>query len=322
MENIKLNMFGLPAIQDINDFSEITHISKYTIYQLSHNANKYYKTYTIPKKSGGVRTISQPNKNLKGFQSWILVNILNKLKASNNCKGFENGSSIKDNVVPHLGANTLLTIDLKDFFPTITRTQIYNIFKSIGYNNLISTILTNLCTYNGFLPQGSPCSPKLANLSTWRLDLRIQGYVGKRGINYTRYADDLSFSGLSPGKVVGIIPIVKKIIEDEKFEINPLKTRIASCARAKIITGLVISNEEFGIRRDKYKDLRAKIHKLAFEPSTTYTKLYYEVCGWLAYLNSVDEKRLDRINQYIKKLANKHPDSLVEKIKIIKSRYL
>ena len=79
-DSIKLNMLGLPAIKDVVDFSQITHISKYTIYQLSIYSDKYYKTYTIPKKSGKLRTICQPSRKLKGLQSWILVNILNKLK--------------------------------------------------------------------------------------------------------------------------------------------------------------------------------------------------------------------------------------------------
>lgn len=313
-DSIKLNMLGLPSIQTIDDFSQITHISKYTIYQLSKHSDKYYKTYTIPKKSGKPRTICQPSKKLKGLQSWILVNILNRLKVSNSCKGFEKGTSTADNVAPHKGANTLLTIDLKDFFPTVKRKQVYNIFKAVGYNKTISTILTNICTFEGALPQGSPCSPKLANLATWTLDMRIQGYVGKRGITYTRYADDLSFSGLNPDKVVKVIPVIKSIVEDENFKINPDKTRIAGTARAKKVTGLVISNDTFGIGKQKYKELRAKIHYLTLEKEQQNTRLLNEVRGWLSYLNSVDKMRLDKAKIYIKELADEHPETLVSKI--------
>lgn len=307
-------MFGLPVIQTIDDFSEMIHISKYTIFQLSKNADKYYKTYTIPKKSGKLRAISQPSKKLKGVQSWILVNILNKLNVSSSCKGFEKGSSTSENAEPHKGANTLLTIDLKDFFPTVTQQQVFNIFKSIGYNNTISVILSNICSYKEALPQGSPCSPKLANLCAWKLDVRIQGFVGKRGINYTRYADDLSFSGLSPVKVVQIIPMIKKIIEDEDFKINPSKTRIASSARCKIVTGLVLSGDTFGIGKQKYKKVRAKIYNLTLPSQQDNNKLLYEVNGWLSYLNSTDKKRLNKAMRYIKELSNKHPETLVTKL--------
>ncbi len=309
-------MFGLPVIQTVDDFSEMTHISKYTIYQLSKNSDKYYKTYTIPKKSGKPRTISQPSKKLKGLQAWILENILNKLKVSNSCKGFEIGSSTASNAEPHRGANTVLTIDLKDFFSTVTHKQVFNVFKAVGYNSTIAVIFTNICTFEEALPQGSPCSPKLANLCAWQLDVRIQGYVGKRGINYTRYADDLSFSGLSPVKVVQILPMIKTIVEDESFKINPSKTRIAGSSRAKVVTGLVLSNDTFGVGKKKYKNLRAKIHHLTLKKEQSNIKLLYEVNGWLSYLNSVDKKRLTKATKYIKELSGKHPTTLVTKLAV------
>lgn len=313
-DTIRLNMFGLPVIQTIDDFSEVTHVSKYTLYQLSKNADKYYKVYTIPKKTGKPRTICQPSKKLKGIQSWVLINILNKLRVSTSCKGFEKGSSTYFNAEPHKGANSLLTIDLKDFFPTVTQSQVFNIFKSVGYNNLVSVIFSNICTYQETLPQGSPCSPKLANLSAWQLDLRIQGYVGKRGINYTRYADDLSFSGLTPLKIVQIIPMIKKIIEEENFKINPAKTRIAGLSRAKIVTGLVMADDSFGIGKQKFKDVRSKIYHLTLMHEQKNTKLLNEIKGWLAYLKSVDVKRLNKVRKYIKELVAKHPETLVTQL--------
>jgi RNA-directed DNA polymerase len=312
---IKLNMFGLPVIQTIEDFFYLTHVSKSTIYQLSKNANSFYKTYKIQKKSKKLRTISQPNRKMKGLQSWILVNILNKVKVSDSCKGFEKKLSTLDNAKPHRGASVVLTIDLKDFFSNITDIQIYNIFSNLGYNKIISTVLTKICTYKGSLPQGGPCSPKLANLVTWRLDLRIQGYVGKRGISYTRYADDLSFSGQNSSKVVKIIPMIKKIIENERFIINKNKLRIAGPARAKIVTGLIISGEEIGVGKKKYKKLRAKIHHLTMDNEQKNIQLVDEVNGWLSYLNSVDKKRLIKAKKYISELSLKFPSTLVTKLK-------
>lgn len=313
-EIIKLNMLGLPVVQSLDDFSVQTHISKYTIYQLSFHSDKYYKTYEIPKKSGKKRTICQPSKKLKGLQSWILVNILNKIQVSSSCKGFRKGSSTYDNALPHKGANTVLNMDLKDFFPTVNSKQVYNTFKTIGYNKLVATIFTNICTYNDSLPQGSPCSPMLANLSAWTLDLRIQGYVGKRGINYTRYADDLSFSGLNPSKVVKIIPMINEIVTDENFKINKDKTRIAGSARAKIVTGLVINDESIGIGKQKYKYLRAKIHHLTLPEEQENLKLLNHVNGWLSYLNSVDKARLKKANKYINELSINYPETLVTRL--------
>jgi retron-type reverse transcriptase len=313
-EIIKLNMLGLPVIQSIDDFSVVTHISKYTIYQLSHHSDKYYKIFEIPKKSGGKRTICQPSKKLKGLQSWILVNILNKIQVSPSCKGFRKGSSTLDNALPHIGANTILNLDLKDFFPTVNAKQVYNVFKTIGYNKLVATVFTNICTYKEMLPQGSPCSPMLANLTAWTLDLRIQGYVGKRGISYTRYADDLSFSGLNPSKVVKIIPMIKTIIDDEKFIVNNKKTRIASSAKAKIVTGLIVNEDNVGIGKQKYKDLRAKIHHLTLPTEQYNEKLLNHIGGWLSYLNSVDKLRLQKAKKYIAELTKKHPKTLIARL--------
>lgn len=151
MKNSRLKLLGLPIIDNIDEFSDYTNLSKNVIYQFSKNSLLYYKEYEISKKSGGKRAIYQPCKNLKGLQSWILVNILNKLKSSDAAKGFEKGLSLNDNVIPHRNSNVILNLDLKDFFPSIGADKVYNIFYSIGYNKTISTIFTNLCTYRSCL---------------------------------------------------------------------------------------------------------------------------------------------------------------------------
>jgi len=300
---IQLRFHNLPVIETLEDFSDITHISKYSLYHLSKESYRYYKCYEIPKKSGGKRFVCQPSYRLKGLQSWVLVNILNKLSTSESCVGFEKGTSIADNARSHVEANTVLNMDIKDFFPSITRNKVFNVFKSIGYNNLISTILTNICVYNERLPQGSPCSPKLANLISLKMDIRIQGFVGKRGITYTRYADDLTFSGLNPNSVARIIPIITQIINEEGFQVNEKKTRIAGSSRAKIVTGLVLSEGEFGIGRNKYKVLRAKIYQIATDKVALESKEFESVKGYLAFLKSVDEKRYKKVIYYIKNLS-------------------
>lgn len=314
VDNIRLRYFGLPNIQSISDFSEQTHISKYTIYQLSKHSEKHYKTYQIPKKNGKLRTINQPSRKLKALQAWVLHYILSNIQVSSSCKGFRKKTSIVDNVEPHKFSNAVLNMDIKDFFPTVKKTQVFSVFKSIGYNSCISTILTNICIHENCLPQGSPCSPMLANLISWRLDIRIQGFVGKRGITYTRYADDLTFSGLNPVKLIKIHSTIQSIIEDEKFEVNRNKTRMAGPAKAKNITGLIISNGDFGIGQKKAKLLRSKIHHLTFPKEQTNIQLLNHVKGWLYYLNSVDQKRLALLKAYIKKLLVKYPSTLISKL--------
>ena len=311
---IMLKMLGLPVIEKVDDFAELTRLSRSIIYQMSKFANEYYITYQLPKKTGGKRTISQPSRKLKALQAWILVNILNKLSVSSSCMGFEKGTSTYQNAKAHIGATTILTVDIQDFFPSISQRHVFNIFRAVGYNKLISIILSKICTFEDKLPQGGPCSPKLANLAAWRLDNRLQGYVGKKGISYTRYADDLSFSGPMPSKVVRSLPFIKRILTSERFEVNDKKTRIAGPSRAKIVTGLVVGNDGVGIGRDKYKVFRAKIHRLTKQTEQTNFKLLSEVHGWLAYLHSVDVKRLNKAKKYIANLKSKYPESLVSKL--------
>lgn len=304
-------MRGLPIVRNLDDFSAISHVSKYTIYQLSRYAETYYKTFEIPKKSGGSRLIAQPSRSLKGLQAWILRNILDKMKVSDSCKGFEKGSTTGDNAQAHVGANIVVNMDLEDFFQSVTPQRVYAIFRIIGYNSLISSVLTHLCTFKEGLPQGGPCSPKLANLATWNLDVRIQGYVGKKGIVYTRYADDLSFSGGHPNKVCMIIPTIRRIVESEGFRLNDKKTRIAGTSRRKKITGLVLSESSFGIGRQQFKKLRAKIHRLSDRRQVENMDLFNDVKGWLAYLNSVDKYRHEKAIEFINKLLVKDEESVL-----------
>lgn len=313
---IRLSILGLPVIESLEDFSRLTHISTLTIYNLSKHSDRHYRSYEIPKKNGTMRTISQPSKNMKGIQAWILYNILNKLVSSTSSKGFERKSSTLDNVIPHKNASAVLILDIKDFFPNITREKVFNIFKSAGYNNLISTILTSLCIYNNGLPQGGPCSPKLSNLSAWGLDARIQGYVGRRTITYTRYADDLTFSGQNVIKLVKTISFLEKIINDEGLKLNYAKTRVAGLSRAKIITGLVLSEDKIGIGKKNYKQLRAKVHHLTKDLDLSNIKPVYHINGWLAYLNSVDATRYKRICEYVRSLKERYPLKLVTLIHI------
>ncbi|RZM12259.1 MAG: RNA-directed DNA polymerase, partial [Pedobacter sp.] len=131
-KTFQLKNFGLPLIRTVDDLAEHTRLSPQLVRYLSYRANYLYKRYEIPKKDGSVRVIAQPSRELKAIQSWILRNILNKLSSSDNCKGFEIGCSILDNAAPHVGANFILNLDLKDFFPSIKATKVYSIFSSIG----------------------------------------------------------------------------------------------------------------------------------------------------------------------------------------------
>lgn len=296
---------GLPALKKVEDLATSTRLSQGQINYLAFRTEHLYKTYEIPKKNGKKREIAQPNRELKAVQAWILRNILDKLYTSPHSKGFDLGTSILENALPHQGANYVLTIDLEDFFPSITANKVFGIFSSIGYNKEISSILTNLCVYRGRLPQGAPTSPKLANLVSAKLDARIHGYAGPKGIVYTRYADDITLSAQSVQKIEKAKNFIGTIIASEDLAINRLKTKICGTKRQKKITGLVVSQNSVGIGREKLRDIRSKIHYLFMGKNDNYA----QVNGFLAFTYGVDKKSYTKIYRFIDKMKIKYPVS-------------
>lgn len=300
-----LRNLGLPAMKSLEDFAHETHLSEKKVRYLSTRANHLYKTYKIAKKTGKFRVISQPSRELKAVQSWILRNILDKLSSSMHSKGFEIGSSILDNALPHVGSNYILSLDLENFFPNVMASKVYGVFDSIGYNKEMTVLLTNLCVFGGGLPQGAPSSPKLANLVCSKLDARIHGYAGPKGIVYTRYADDITLSALTAKKIHKAKQFLGTILADEDFKINNSKTKLSGTRRQKKVTGLVLSENSLGIGRARLRDIRAKIHHLFINKSTNFP----HVNGLIAFTYGVDKKAHKKICTYIGQLEVKYPKS-------------
>ena len=307
-DRIRLKMLGLPQIESLGDLSARTHLSKGLIFRFCRFANHFYKTYEIPKKSGGRRIIAQPSAEIKALQGWILRNILGGLRVSPAAKGFEKGTSVVDNASPHRGANALLCIDLEDFFPSVRVNQVWSVFRTVGYSPRVSASLAAICCYKGGLPQGAPTSPKFANLVTLRLDWRILGFAGKRGIVYTRYADDLTFSAFSRSKLIDSFPFIRFIVTDEGFTINQNKTRCAGPGRQHKVTGLVVTDRSVGIGRKVLRELRAQILNLCkYSSGGAPREEMKRIKGWVAFVNGVDEARHSMIAAYISRLKHKHP---------------
>lgn len=298
-DKYRLALFNLPMVSSLDDLSNLTHISKGLIYNLSKFSEKYYKVYKIKKNGGGERIIRQPNYQLKAIQGWILYNILQQLHVSTVCKGFQKGESIKNNVKPHVGAKIVICFDIEEFYTNINSDRIWYIFRNAGYSRRISLLFTSLCTYDSFLPQGAPTSPKLSNLACWRLDQRLLGLTSKYGFVYTRYADDITLSAQSYS-IFKIASLTKQIIESEGFNLNENKTRIMGPSSQQKITGLVLNQTGFGIGRKKYRELRAAIYNIScFTEENKDMELIQHIRGWLSYVRDVDPKRYKMLSDYI-----------------------
>ena len=240
----------------------------------------HYVYFTVPKKSGGLRTLSAPHRKLAAAQRWIHDNILSKVQAEPAAQGFRKGASTVSNARPHCRQAVVVNMDLENFFPTIVFARVRSVFHRLGYSPCVATILALLCTecprrqvtYDGKsywvaigprgLPQGACTSPALSNQVARRLDKRLGGLAKKLNLAYTRYADDLTFSGsaeLEP-RVGYLLARVRHLAEAEGFAVNGRKTRVLRRSTAQNVTGLVV-NDTPAVPRWERRRLRALLHR-------------------------------------------------------------
>ncbi|WP_231420639.1 reverse transcriptase family protein [Sphingomonas sp. Leaf205] len=220
-----------------------------------------YRQFRIPKRLGGTREINVPSPLLLAIQQWILRNVLYKLPITDAAHGGVPGRSIITNAGGHLGARSVLKMDLRGFFDTILLPRGVAIFESAGYSPHLSRSLALLCFEGGRLPQGAATSPALANLAAVALDGRLEALAQKFGLIYSRYVDDLTFSGHSIG--VRFSAIVQDIVEDTGFVVNSDKTRLMRGQSPKFVTGLAVGGGRLRVPRAFKRDVRNRAFQLA-----------------------------------------------------------
>ena len=248
----------LPPIFDFHHLCILLGIKDEVVAAMVNGTESFYRTFSIPKKSGGSREISAPYPSLKYVQLWIYHNILKKLKTHGCAHGFVSNRSIISNVQTHLPNKCLLKIDLKDFFSTIRIEWIIQVFKSLGYEHHVAFYLASLCCCQGVLPQGAPTSPVLSNLTSIHLDRRLYRLAKRFNLVYTRYADDIAFSGEK--LPVKVIEYATSIIEDCGLVVNKTKVRLYNEHGSKILTGICLSNGQARLPREKRRELEKELH--------------------------------------------------------------
>ena len=229
--------------------------------EILNNVSGHYQEFWMRKRSGGYRMISAPDKDLQAIQSTIYSLILSSVTIVHPAAvGFRCGRSVVDNAAPHLGKRYVLKMDIHDFFGSIRSPRVRQTFKKIGYPENVSKVLGALCCLHRHLPQGAPTSPALSNIVGYEMDRKLAALAAEYGVTYTRYADDLTFSGdVFPKEQ--IIPQVKRIIRDEKFEPNHKKTHVMNQSSRKIITGVsVASGVKLTIPKSKKREIRKNVY--------------------------------------------------------------
>jgi len=274
-------------IRTINNEVELASMLSINLHQLDELLiNPTYAPFFIPKKKGGTRKIVSPNQQLKFVQQKLLqfFQLFYEANCSIHVHGFSKSTSNQNthspivcNAIPHINKKNILSLDLKDFFESITAKQIFELFRSeiFEFSDRISYILTRLTTFNGTLPTGAPTSPILSNFVFLQKDIVISNYVKSLNVGYTRYADDLTFSSNNLPLNELIAPIQEIIAP---FLIQPKKTRILHQNRKQKVTGIIV-NKKINVDRQFLKKTRAMLHDYSRNGLEQASKNHFKQTG-------------------------------------------
>ena len=250
---------------------------------LAHKSNdqrlRHYHFRILTKSYGNIRLIEAPKPRLKEIQRQILSQILERVPPHDAVHGFVRGRSVQTFVAPHVGKGIILRMDLQDFFPSFRAARVQALFRTLGYPESVADLLAGICTniaprdvWTGHLsdvdtqrlregrilyskphlPQGAPTSPALANLCAYRIDCRLSGLAKSAGAEYTRYADDLAFSGDEEfeRRIERFSTHVAAVLMEEGFAVHFRKTRVMRQGVRQYLAGIVINKRSNVIRAD------------------------------------------------------------------------
>jgi len=229
-----------------------------TLYGLSNDLDKHYHNVFIPKSDGSKRKLSVPDLILKTVQRSIADNILVQYPISRYAKAYKFGSNVQQNARPHVGKKKILKLDIEGFFDHILYSQVKDIvFCEEKFAEPIRILLTMLCYYKESLPQGAPTSPAITNIIMFDFDETVGAFCNKKNIAYTRYCDDMTFSGdFDEGEV---ITFVKKELFKLGLFLKNRKTVVLPASKRQTVTGIVV-NEKLNITKEYKRNIRQEMY--------------------------------------------------------------
>ena len=283
----------------------------------------HYGYRFIDKRRGGWRLIEAPNPVLKAVQTRILQEILDRVPAHRAAHGFVRGRSMVTNARQHVGRKIIVKLDLRNFYTTIRYRRVVAVFRTMGYSREAAIWLARLTTTSvpdwlvppdgdeatfrlyrvRHLPQGAPTSPALANLSAFGLDVRLDGMARAFGATYTRYADDLTFSG--PRRLLSglptFLPLVEQIISAERFVLHRSKRKVVRHSQRQEVTGVVV-NEHPAVRRKDFDRLKAILHNCVRHGPSTQNRdgvadFRAHLAGRIAHVSQIDAGKGARLRR-------------------------
>lgn len=286
-------------------------------------AVNHYHRRLVPKRDGEARLLEAPKQRLKAAQRHILHGLLAHLPNHPNAFGFIAGRNCLQAAQRHVGEAVVLRFDLKDFFPSLHAPRVFGLFRCLGYPNAVAGHLTALCTTVTpphflerlppasrptlrvpHLPQGAPTSPALANQLCHGLDRRLSTLARSLGAHYSRYADDLTFSG-NPRIAKALHALVPQIVKDEGLHLNPAKTRTMPNSARQSVTGLTV-NQHLNISRKRFDQLKAVIHACSKPDDIRLTDARFRahLLGQINWVESVNQVKGAKLRRLLEKTWN------------------
>lgn len=272
IDSVKEFMDVLNVCGNLLDCWDLNGVSGHMVRRFQTKASRLnaYKEFCIPKKSGGVRRISTPVKELKNIQRALNLLLQAVAEISPSAMGFIPSRSVKDNAAIHTGQKVVFNCDLKNFFPSVTKTMVRSALRNhpghrISSNEVINLIcsLSTVPDEDGVevLPQGAPTSPILSNIALYDLDRRLEGFARANGYRYSRYADDITFSHSHEEMTMrqDKIDALFSIISEYGLTVNPKKTKTYTMTERMEVTGLTVGGK-VNVSRGYAKQLRTLLH--------------------------------------------------------------
>jgi retron-type reverse transcriptase len=296
----ELRKTGLPPLVDRATLPFLFGVSPKLISAMGRLPSRYYRVFSRPKKGGGERQVEAPRRFLKVIQWWINDHILSHHTMPEYVVGFVKGKSIFDNGKAHALGKNLMVVDIKDFFPTVLQGRVEGIFSDMGFGEEVGRQLASLCCLSGRLPQGAPTSPGIANLAFLTADKELDELAGRWNCQYTRYVDDLAFSGdlvfttEHLGQVCGVLG-------QQGFAPNYSKSRIVGSGSRQVLTGLVV-NSKAHPPRWKRRLWRALFHRVSKHPHEFFERTG-SLSGIAAFVNQYDIGLAERYRLVVRQIA-------------------
>lgn len=273
------------------------------------NAPKKYKVYSIPKRTSGHRIIAHPAKPLKKIQAALVSILREELPVHSAAFAYKKGLGIRDNAMVHQKSNYLLKMDFSDFFNSITPELFFKICKTqkIQWSTAEKRLLTQLLfwnrtkSYDGklILSIGAPSSPLISNFVMYNFDQQLAAICQSQQINYSRYADDLTFSTKNKDLLFDLPNQVKLLLKyyyDNFITVNEMKTMFSSKRHNRHVTGVTLTNNnKLSLGREKKRMISSLIHQYKVDILDEDDSYYLQ--GMLAFAMSIEPEFIERMKK-------------------------